>query len=397
MANQESTMNSWIYPLLPAGLGALALPLLGGIGAVNLAVAAGVLAAGAVSAVMLVKRERAMLQAAADDSEHTCCTRYRADVEAFLDGLGNMESQVTSLWVKQIESGRMQSEQAMIELTGRFSGIVENLDQAIRAASLSAESVDNPQGLAAIFSRSETRLQAVIQAMRDTLGHGGELLGSVSNLVQFIDQLKEMAASVASIADRTNLLALNAAIEAARAGEAGRGFAVVADEVRKLSNLSGETGHQISEKVQIISKAISTSFEVAEKSAEADATSVTQSEAALYGVLEEFRQVTGGLTQAATILRSTGSGIKSEVAESLVQLQFQDRVSQILCHVRDNINTFPAYLRQSEEKYYEQGRLMAIDWTGLLQQLERSYATSEERSIHAGKKTAAADDEITFF
>jgi methyl-accepting chemotaxis protein len=389
--------NHWIYPLLPGALGAISLPLLGGMNLVNLAVAAGVLAAGVFAGVMLVKRNAAMLQAAAQDSEHACCTRYRADVEAFLDGLSNMESQVTSLWVKQIESGRTQSEQAMIELTGRFSGIVENLDQAIRAASLSAESVDNPQGLKAIFTRSETRLQDVIQHMRDTLSHGGELLGSVGNLVQFIDQLKEMAASVASIADRTNLLALNAAIEAARAGEAGRGFAVVADEVRKLSNLSGETGRQISDKVQIISKAISTSFEVAEKSAEADAASVTQSEAALYGVLEEFRQVTGGLTEAATILRTTGSGIKGEVAESLVQLQFQDRVSQILCHVRDNINAFPAYLQQSEEKYYEQGRLMAIDWTGLLQQLERSYATNEERNIHTGGKAAAADDEITFF
>jgi methyl-accepting chemotaxis protein len=390
-------MNLWIYPLLPTVLGAISLPLLGGASLLNLAVAAGVLAVGAVFGALLKQRQATALQAAAEDSEHACCTRYRADVEAFLDGLSNMESQVTSLWVKQIESGRTQSEQAMIELTGRFSGIVENLDQAIRAASLSAESVDNPQGLVAIFSRSETRLQSVIQSMRDTLSHGGELLGSVSNLVQFIDQLKEMAASVASIADRTNLLALNAAIEAARAGEAGRGFAVVADEVRKLSNLSGETGRQISEKVQVISKAISTSFEVAEKSAEADAASVTQSEAALYGVLEEFRQVTGGLTEAATILRSTGNSIKSEVAESLVQLQFQDRVSQILCHVRDNINTFPAYLRQSEEKYYEQGRLMAIDWSGLLQQLERSYATSEERNIHVGGKAAAADDEITFF
>ncbi|MBS4096625.1 MAG: hypothetical protein KGZ83_07280 [Sulfuricella sp.] len=396
MNNDMSYSNGW-FPVVPAALGAVALPLLGGVGIANLAAAAGLIAVGVVAGVVQAKRQTAMAQALAEDREHECCSRYRADVEAFLDGLGRMENEVTSLWVKQIETGRGQSEQAMIELTGRFSGIVEKLDEAIRASSLSAESVDNPQGLVAIFSRSETRLQTVIQSMRDTLSHGSELLGSVGNLVQFIDQLKEMAASVASIADRTNLLALNAAIEAARAGEAGRGFAVVADEVRKLSNLSGETGRQISEKVQIISAAISSSYQVAEKSADADAASVTQSEAALHGVLEEFREVTGGLTEAANILRTTGTGIKNEVAESLVQFQFQDRVSQILCHVRDNITAFPAYMAQSEQKYHEQGRLMAIDWSGLLHELERSYATSEERHIHSGKQLAAADDEITFF
>ncbi|MDP1897052.1 MAG: methyl-accepting chemotaxis protein, partial [Sulfurimicrobium sp.] len=101
---------------------------------------------------------------------------------------------------------------------------------------------------------------SVIESLRAALKHSDELQDSVGGLVQYIDQLKEMAASVADIADRTNLLALNAAIEAARAGEAGRGFAVVADEVRKLSNLSGETGRRISEKIKGISQAINASF-----------------------------------------------------------------------------------------------------------------------------------------
>ncbi len=397
MSNTKPELKWLAYPLVPALLGAVMLPLAGGAGAVSLAMAGLLAMAGVAAGVLLSRSHASALKIVREEQEDSCRANYCGDVESFLDGLGNLENQITSLWVRQIEIGRTQSEQAMIELTSRFSGIVDKLDQAVKASSLSAESVDSPQGLVAVFSKSETRLMSVTESLRAALKHSDELQGSVGGLVQYIDQLKEMAASVADIADRTNLLALNAAIEAARAGEAGRGFAVVADEVRKLSNLSGETGRRISEKIKGISQAINASFATAEKSSEQDAVSVASSEAVIQGVLAELRSVTDGLSSAAGILRGTSAGIKNEVGESLVQLQFQDRVSQILCHVRDNIAAFPAYLQQSEQKYREQGRLTAIDWSGLLHELERSYATTEERSNHAGKRSAAAEEEITFF
>jgi methyl-accepting chemotaxis protein len=400
--NQKTKGNQFMFfylcTVVPATLGALVLLVTGGVGLVNGVIAAGLVAAGAVSGMVATKRQAAREQAALTSQRQELESVWQTEMGHYLDSLERFGSEVALLWAKHIETGRSQSEEAMIDLTNRFSGIVNRLEEAVNASNLSADSVDSAQGLSAVFGRSETRLQAVIQSLRAALSNKDNLLHEVGQLVQFIDQLKDMAVGVAQIADQTNLLALNAAIEAARAGEAGRGFAVVADEVRKLSNLSGETGRRIGEKVRSLNDAIVSTFKEAEKTAEQDTSSVTESEVSIHEVLDDFKQVTQGLNDAAAILRSAGTGIKAEVAESLVQLQFQDRVSQILSHVRDNISSLPVYLQQSDQRSRASGRLVKLEFTGLLKDMEQSYATNEERRTHGGSHAAAsADDEITFF
>jgi methyl-accepting chemotaxis protein len=390
----------WIYPAAPALLGAALLLALHGLNFPALGAAGGVLVCGALAGSLLAKRHAAVLKRALADNAGDCQSKYQTDVNSFFAGLTKLESEVTSRWVKQIDTGRSHCEEAIVKLTGRFNGIVERLDEAVTASGYSGASPDSKQGLAAVFQKSDRQLRSLVESLRAALGNSNDLLGEVGKLQQFIEELKEMASLVAKIAEQTNLLALNAAIEAARAGDAGRGFSVVADEVRKLSNLSGETGHRISKNVTVISNAISGAFATAEKFARQDAAREADAEALISEVLTDFRQVADSLDASANVLRRSSVEIKGEVAESLVQFQFQDRVSQILSHVRDSITSFPRHLRQGEQLFQEHGRLMAIDWSGLLAELENSYATKEEIINHTGRSgDAAADDssEITFF
>ncbi|WP_275692665.1 methyl-accepting chemotaxis protein [Rheinheimera hassiensis] len=339
----------------------------------------------------------AMMQQAEQQAKQA----YKQDVLNYIDSLNSIKDDVAGVWARQIETSRNHSEQSIIELAARFQSIVENLEETVRLSDSGQQSNGQPHAIAVLQSSSD-RLYAMLASLKDAMSNRDTLLQQVGQLVSYIDDLKNMATAVANIADQTNLLALNAAIEAARAGESGRGFSVVAAEVRVLSNRSGETGRRISDTVNTISTAIAGAFSSAERFASQDVSRVANAEKDINTVLDDFRLLTEHLNASADELRNASISIKTEISQSLVHLQFQDRVSQILSHVRDNIMLFPTAFEQSATLFQQQEKLIPVDWTDLLEELKQSYATEEELANHgqsAGNKANSADssDDIVFF
>jgi methyl-accepting chemotaxis protein len=101
------------------------------------------------------------------------------------------------------------------------------------------------------------------------------------------------------------------------------------------------------------------------------------------------------------VLKRESVGIQSEIVEALVQLQFQDRVSQRMTHVRHNIERLPALLAETRQTFEQAGALKPVDAAALLAELEGSYAMADEHLTHrgeAGTATAPApSEEVTFF
>ncbi|WP_376697655.1 methyl-accepting chemotaxis protein [Pseudomonas syringae] len=301
------------------------------------------------------------------------------------------------IWAKQVESSRQQTETAIVELSTRFIGISERLQETVQASQHAAGELDgqNADGALKVLSQSDSELSRVIDSLKSTQASRDQTLSQVRSLTAYTGELRTMAADVAAIAAQTNLLALNAAIEAARAGEAGRGFAVVADAVRSLSSKSSETGQQMSAKVDIINNAITQLVQAASSGADQDSHSVAASEQSIQNVLERFQSITGRLAESADLLKQESYGIRDEMTEVLVNLQFQDRVSQILAHVRDNIDSLHAHLLQASQSPDE---AVAIDARQWLARMESTYATDEQRRTHRGESAAQQDSqEITFF
>lgn len=384
-------------PLLSGAVGALAILAVGDITAVHLSVAAALLLCGWAAGALNTRHHRRLVKQALNDALNADRAAIRnATINAAASGLEALCLEAVPIWAKQVESSREQTETAIVDLSSRFYGISNRLQETVNASQLAAGDLAGQGGGGAlqVLAQSDSELLQVIESLKSTQRSRDEMLGQVRSLTAYTGELRTMAAEVAAIAQQTNLLALNAAIEAARAGEAGRGFAVVADAVRSLSSQSSETGQKMSAKVDIINNAISQLVQSASNTAEEDGHSVAESESSIKAVLERFQSITQRLSDSAGLLQQESLGIRDELSDVLVSLQFQDRVSQILVHVRSNMEALHAHLQSARQG----GQAVELDARAWLADMARTYATDEQRRNHAGAGAASnANHDITFF
>jgi methyl-accepting chemotaxis protein len=290
---------------------------------------------------------------------------------------------IVPLWAGQTAQARLQTEEAIIGLTARFAGMQRELKEAAGASS-----VESSMAIRSAIQEGEASLAAIVATLNSGRAARGEHLDKIGQLAGFTEELSLMSAEVASIASQTNLLALNAAIEAAHARELGKGFAVVADEVRKLSERSGVTGNQITLRVESVNKVLQETLTATRSFHAREAATIQQSEETIQAVIHRFGQAAQTLTASADRLETVNARVQGEISETLVHLQFQDRVSQILSSVVADMEKFldPA------------GRAGAQEVDRWRSELKQTYTTLEQAAIHQGVQSEGpSDSEVTFF
>jgi methyl-accepting chemotaxis protein len=129
----------------------------------------------------------------------------------------------------------------------------------------------------------------------------GQTTAMVGSLAAASEKIGDVLRLIGAIASQTNLLALNATIEAARAGEAGRGFAVVASEVKALASQTAKATEEIAGQVTAIQS------------------STGNCAAAIGGISDTIRQISGIATTIAAAVEEQGSATR-EIARSVQQV-----------------------------------------------------------------------------
>ncbi len=300
----------------------------------------------------------------------------------------------------QLQSANSQMEQGIVNLAESFSAIHQTLNSTVTLASDAAEVLGSAAGGAhGLAENVSDSLNAMLGSIRNSFTEKAGIIDEVKGFVHSTDELAKMAASVEDLAAKTNLLALNAAIEAARAGEEGRGFSIVADEVRKLSMLSADTGVKIRERVHLIASAAKRAGDGASKMQHSDEQVLEQANDTVSSVVSQFEQVTVPLHRASAQIIENTHQVSTSLNNAVVHFQFQDRVSQVLGHVRDSLGQLGEQVGQGVEH---------VNVSALMRELERNYTMAEERINHGGSGQATkkapssqakplSSDDLTFF
>ena len=315
-------------------------------------------------------------------------TKFNPPISAILEPdpskIRDFVGSVVPVWSRQMELVRAETETAITDLAERFSAMLRSL---ISANDLIAG--DSNHRILESLRESLVHLPQALSSLEESKVARDRFHQEIQGMGKAVDELQTLSELVRKVAAQTNLLALNAAIEAARSGEAGKGFAVVADEVRQLSRLSAETGADIRRKVDGISQAVAKAMSTADDLSKREQVLLGGAEQTVSDTLREFDSRARQAEEKIQGLRSAGDEVTVAIRQVLVDLQFQDRTSQILSHIRDDADRLVVAVDRDD--------LPEIpEW---LARLESTYTTDEQQAAHGGELVHAPrpSSAVTFF
>jgi len=304
-------------------------------------------------------------------AEITILEKRQQQTIATIDALSSIGDKCLPIWSHHINDCIQISTQEMDELAQRFSNIVNDLNSIVDAS-------DSSKYSSIKFKEQLDDISTILHKLHDMrLVSQGEM----SHLVTYTEKLEVMARDVGGIATQTNLLALNAAIEAARAGESGRGFAVVADEVRNLASRSGEIATNIIDTVDNVNNKLSKISEGYTADSLVGNEYIETANQNLDNLIQQYNESRSAHGKSVESLEQLSSHIGKEIEQSLVAIQFQDRVSQILGHVSEGFSQLSQQIEHSDN----------LNVQGLLDEMLNKYTTTNEREAHRKITGQSAD------
>ncbi|KAF1045667.1 MAG: hypothetical protein GAK35_01276 [Herbaspirillum frisingense] len=281
--------------------------------------------------------------------------------------LAGLLQQVLPVWQGNVQLARTQTKSAIDNLTTRFVGIHERLGGSldVSRSSTGAEVLQTIQNAA-------EQLGAIASALEGVLASRQALLGRFDALAAANDEIRRLAQQNEQLAGHTGVTDLLSNEQswqelAERSAENSRQIAARAKGVRQqILAAVGASGEPVVEAGGVIEN----------------------SRAVIDQVVADFRQSAMKLSDTVEQLEGESREVDREVCDILVNLQFQDRISQILDHVQRDIVRL-------HEAAAGAGLPSPEQW---LADLEKTYTTPEQRQVHAGQQANhTLQSQVDFF
>lgn len=302
------------------------------------------------------------------------------------DDVLRLQRQVVPVWRRNVTAARAHAEDSMQQLVESFAGVMEHLEHAVGTPVVKMGADDQD----ALLERHHAELERLLSTTRLVVGMKDRLYDGVASLDDTLQEMSTLAREVQRISRATHLLALNASVEATRASHSGEGFAVVAQEVRRLAGDARRAGMRLGDHVDAMQKRLRDLKKDVRRHDTEDEEIVLQAEENARAVLRALLGSTAEASRAAAALQQGSRAVQDDLERILMNLQSQDRLSQMLNAVTDDMGRLHDWLAGTDDPVAR----VPARW---LERLEQSYTMEEQRSSHHDTVVIDKQAAVEFF
>lgn len=303
------------------------------------------------------------------------------------DSSPELAPQIVPVWRRNLLAANEHSERSMASLLESFTTIMEHIDTALGAGAstshLELGAIDR------LVANHKPQLDVLLSTTLEAVKDRDEMLACLAAVSDEFDQMVSLSKQVQNIARATHLLALNASVEAAKAGQ-GSGFTVVAHEIRSLAAQSRDAGANMARQVAKMQEQAS---ELRLRMAARDTGEFEirlRAEENARSVIAALLDSLAAVTRNSWTMRNANRLVQSDLERIYVGLQSQDRLSQMLTTVTNDMERFSHWSAGREDPSAGSSRA----W---LERLESTYPMEELRSSHHNTVAVEREAAVEFF
>jgi methyl-accepting chemotaxis protein len=293
---------------------------------------------------------------------------------------------------EQLKQTSSQIENSVVEVCNSFQGIAQRAKETVKHTtgflSREGDGSSNDRSFEGLIDNCSETLVKILNVTEEA--------GEVSRrAVERIRQMDKASQSISTaieqlehIAGGNKILALNARIEAARAGSYGAGFAVVAMEVISQTEKSQKVNAEVSNLILNLRELAKSTLNDLQQMNDNDRKRVEQCKQEVEESLQDIQSAHGEMKTMLTGMTEEGTLLANDIGSAVRGLQFQDRTSQRIAHVVEDLETLHSKLANR----FGADAVEAASTEGF-----SDYTMHEEREVAGLADTGATQGDVELF
>lgn len=294
---------------------------------------------------------------------------------------------------EQLKQTSAQIESSVVEVCDSFQGIAERAKQAVvkttNFLSREGDGISNTRSFEGLIENCGGTLVKILNVTEEA----GEISRRAIERIQQMDKASQTIsaalAQLEQIARGNKVLALNARIEAARAGRFGAGFGVVAMEVISQTERSQKVNAQVSELITNLRVLAGSTLDDLKRMNEQDHKRVDQCRAEVDESLNDLQTAHGEMKEMLTGMTEEGALLANDIGAAVRGLQFQDRTSQRIAHVIEDLDQLHSRLTN---RFGDLAAMEDVSKSGF-----SDYTMQEEREVAGIQGAESTQGDIELF